>query len=152
MTTPTQPDAPHDRTETARADPGVARVGNPFKRGQAVLIPAGTPIRSTQGGDKGRKNSGRNNTVTAYFVHGGHVDLWNDYGKGLGYVILPEVTWAGTGGYWHTVQVTPELCAANGVPAPVLPGSSTLSLIDASHLDVEPSYGTGYDNRYAWSA
>lgn len=117
---------------------------NPFARGSQVLIPAGTPLRSTHPRRKGVYHSKRAQTITVHHTSDGHIDLWNDYRNGFGYVLLPQATWPGAGGYWVDVKVTPELCVANLVLVPELP---VLSDYDSRRLDVEPAYGPGYDNR-----
>ena len=111
------------------------------------MIPKGTRIHTTMNGDKNRKTAGRKHTVKAVTAGGGWVDTMNDHKHGAGYVVLPTVTWAGESGYWHDAQVTPELCAANGVDVPTLPTPDEDRLTGA-RLDVIPSYGPGYDNTW----
>lgn len=82
--------------------------------------------------------------VKVHHTSNGWVDLWNDHKKGCGYVILPTLTWPGTGGYWCSVKITPELCEALGIEVPALP---ELDRIDRDGLDTGPQYGAGYDNR-----
>lgn len=121
------------------------RIPNPFHRGQQIRIPAGTPVRSTNPKHHGEPfTTKRAQTVLLRQAHDGYVDLWDDAKRGIGFVWLPTVTWAGGSGYWHDVKVTPEFCAALGVEVPALP---VLGTYDARRLDVEPGYGPGYDNR-----
>lgn len=122
--------------------PNVIR--NPFNRGQRILIPAGTPLRSTHPRRNGVYLSKRAQYVTLYMVSDGHVDLWNDAKMGRGFVNLPTASWAGAGPYWVDVRITPELCKANGVEAPTMPDFSE---VERARLDVEPGYGLGHDNR-----
>lgn len=119
-------------------------ITSPFTRGQKVLIPAGTRLRSTHPGKDGVYLSKRAQTVTVHHTSPGHVDLWNDHKKGVGFVCLPTLTWPGTGGYWVDARITPELCEVNGVEVPALP---TFDRYDEDRLDVLPAYGEGYDNR-----
>lgn len=122
------------------------RVTNPFGSGHHVLIPAGTPLRSTHPRRKGVYLSKRAQTITVFSAMDGYIDLWNDADHGRGFVHLPTLSWPGAGGYWVDAKVTPELAAANGVTAPALP---TLFEYDRRLLDVEPGFGLGYDNRDA---
>lgn len=119
---------------------------SPFARGQEVVIPAGTPLRSTHPRKDGVYYSKRAQTVTVHHTSPGYVDLWNDHKNGRGFVLLPTLTWPGTGGYWVDVKVTPELCKINSVDVPVLPKHDEY---DRDRLDTVPAYGTGYDNRDA---
>lgn len=123
---------------------GQNTIAAPFHRRQRVLIPAGTPLRSTHPSRDGVYLSKRAQTVTVHHTSDGHVDLWDDRENGRGYVVLPQVTWAGAGGYWVDAKVTPEFCEANGIEMPPLPD---LDPFQQGRLDVEPAYGEGYDNR-----
>lgn len=119
-------------------------IENPFHDGQEVWIPEGTAFTSTHPSKVGPQVTKRGYYVTVRMARAGHVDLWNDAGRGRGYVMLPQVTWAGSGGYWMDVKVTPEFCEANNVEMPPLPN---LDPFQRDRLDVEPAYGQGYDNR-----
>jgi hypothetical protein len=119
-------------------------IGNPFRQGDNVLIPENTLIRSTHPQQKERR-SGRNQTVKVTMSHDGWVET-DSYHGDLGKVMLPVITWAGSGGYWCDVQVTPELAAVNDVPTPELPGRD--GIIYQTNLDVIPSYDDGYTNRW----
>lgn len=119
-------------------------IANPFARGQRILIPAGTPLRSTHPRRDGVYYSKRAQHITVHTSSVGYIDLWNDAKRGRGFVNLPSVTWVGTGSYWIDAKVTPELCKANGVETPALPQFSDYEQRD---LDVLPGYGPGYDNR-----
>ena len=119
-------------------------VRNPFRRGETVTFPTGTPMRSTNPRKEGTFYTKRPVTVRLHSVHDGHVDMWNDAKRGLGFVHLPTLTYVGSGDYWTTVKVTPELADLLGKPHPTLP---TLHPYDQRRLDVEPCFGQGYDNR-----
>lgn len=133
-------------TLTASPMPASTSLGvrNPFRRGETVTFPVGTPMRSTNPAKKGVFRIQRPVTVRLFSVHDGHVDMWNDADCGLGYVHLPTLVYVGSSDYWHTVKVTPELADQMGRPHPMLP---TLHPYDQSRLDVEPGFGQGYDNR-----
>lgn len=123
--------------------PSVA-VGNPFRRGETVTFPTGTVMRSTNPAKKGTFVNKRPVTVRLHSVHDGNVDVWNDAKQGLGFVNLPTLVYVGSGDYWTTVKVTPELADLMGKPHPVLPD---LHRLDRERLDVEPGFGLGYDDR-----
>ena len=97
-------------------------IANPFNPGQKVTIPAGTVVHSTAPG-RDVKVSGRTTTVRVNHVHDGWVSELTDYGP-RGTCVLPVITWAGSGGYWHNAQVTPELLEANGLPILAAPDLS----------------------------
>lgn len=119
-------------------------VGNPFRRGERVTFPAGTAMRSTNPRKPGVFTTAREVTVRLHSVHDGYVDLWDDAKSGLGFVHLPTLVYVGSGDYWMTVKVTPELADLMGKPHPSLPD---LHPYDRARLDVEPCFGQGYDNR-----
>ena len=60
--------------------------------------------------------------------------------------MLPSICWAGSGGYWQYAQVTPALCAANGIDMPAIP--QDLRDYYGTRLDVEPSYDEGYTDQW----
>jgi hypothetical protein len=142
MSTPTMPT--RQVAYNGRTDTGFA---SPLSRLARVLIPAGTPLRRTDPRNP-LSTAGRDITIDCRTnpirTMVGHVDVWNDYGRGRGFVILPVFTYIGSGGYYTDVQVTPELCAANGVPAPTLP---TFTDYEQAQLDTLPDFGPGYDDR-----
>lgn len=119
-------------------------VRNPFRRGETVTFPTGTPMRSTNPSKPGVFITQRPVSVTLHSVHDGHVDVWNDAKKGLGFVHLPTLVYVGAGDYWTTVKVTPALADQLGKPHPTLPD---LHPYDRARLDVEPGFGPGYDDR-----
>lgn len=119
-------------------------VTNPFRRGENVTFPAGTPMRSTNPAKPGVFVTKRPVTVALHSVHGGHVDVWNDAKRGVGFVHLPTLVYVGSGDYWTTVKVTPELAEQLGKPHPTL---ADLHPYDRRHLDAEPGFGPGYDDR-----
>lgn len=119
-------------------------VRNPFRRGEVVQFPAGTPMRSTNPAKPGVFYTRRPISVRLHSVHDGHVDVWNDAKHGLGFVHLPTLVYVGSGDYWTTVKVTPELAEEMGKPRPTLPD---LHPYDLERLDVDPGFGRGYDDR-----
>lgn len=135
-------------TLTAAAPPASTSIAvtNPFRRGETVTFPAGTAMRSTNPSKPGVFHTRRPVTVQVFGVHEGYVDMWNDADHGVGYVHLPSLVYVGSGDYWHTVKVTPELADQMGKSHPGLP---TLHPYDQQRLDVEPGFGHGYDNRDA---
>ena len=80
----------------------------PITRGTKVVIPAGTPIKSTHPTNPAGP-SARRQTISASHTFRAFDAPW-----AAGRVRLPGyVSWAGTGGYWRDARVTPELIAAN---------------------------------------
>lgn len=75
---------------------------NPFKRGDTVIVPAGTPYtyRGAFGVTK------REQTITVSQVFQGY--------EHDGRKVWPQLGFAGRGGYWKDVRVTPELLERNG--------------------------------------
>jgi hypothetical protein len=70
------------------------RRGEPIKAGTRARIPAGTPIHGTFKAH--RKVAGTTYSVVVDHVAPGYEDPQEPR-----YSRLPEITWAGTGGYWH---------------------------------------------------
>ena len=85
-------------------------------------------------GPKRNKTAGRTYKITAQRITQGWIDTHNDHKHGRGYVILPTITWAGEVGYWHDVQVTEALCAANDASMPTLPD------LNMDRLDTIPAH------------
>jgi hypothetical protein len=78
----------------------------PFKQGETVIIPKGVSIKSTHPTVK-RKVAGTTRRVKINHILCG----MNDYdGKPHS---NPSVVWAGTGGYWHEVDIN-DILEANG--------------------------------------
>lgn len=69
------------------------------RRGHAVLVPKGTPIIYTTHSD----NLAVTGASRRVIVH--HLDRYE--------VMYDRLWWAGPGGYWRVVEVTPALVAAN---------------------------------------
>ena len=72
------------------------RHGESIKAGTRVRIPAGTPIHGTF--KAGHKTSGTSYSVLVDNVSPGYEDT--SYAPGR----PPEITWVGSGGYWHTCE------------------------------------------------
>ncbi|KQP62915.1 hypothetical protein [Nocardioides sp. Leaf285] len=123
---------------------GANRIVCPVDAGQRVPLPAGTPVRSMNP-SRNRLVLRRAQTVRVASVSQGWIDLWGDCRRDgrSGLVILPQIVWAGSGGYWSRVKVTPGLCEYWGLPVPDLP------LLDADFdpVDLPPQYGAGFDDR-----
>lgn len=115
---------------------------NPFTKGDQVRLPAGTIVH-TMHPSRHSYTLRRAQTITVHHTSDGYVNVFDR--RGFGQTVLPELTWAGTGGYWNRVQVTPELCVINEVAIPKLPDSDAYGI---SRLDTAPSYD--YSN--AWAA
>jgi hypothetical protein len=79
---------------------------NPFKRGDTVIVPAGTPYtyRGAFGVSK------REQTVIVHRAIQGY--------EHQGRKVWPVIVHQGRSGYWKEVRVTPELLAANGKDVP----------------------------------
>lgn len=130
-------------------------IANPFGRGDTVVIPAGTVVHRPTHPDPSMRSKTltRKQTVTLFSATPGWVErtYYTTMRDGsvaeAGMVVLPQVSWAGSGGYWCDVQVTPELCAANGVAVPELPYQDEDSA-QRARLACVPSYGRGYTD--AW--
>lgn len=133
------------------------RINNPFDpdnagsaavraKGVTVVIPKGTVIRTTHPSDGPVKVSKRTHTVKVHHVNWGYIGR---DARDEGRVYYPTITWAGAGGYWCDVQVTPELAAANGVELPELPVPDENGRVDNWRLEVIPSYDDGYTDRWA---
>lgn len=120
--------------------------GSAAVRGMKVVIPKGTVIRTTHPSQGPFRVAGRTQTVSLHMASPGWIDREYDNEGG---VIFPYITWAGAGGYWCDVQVTPELAAANGVELPALPVPDEDGNIEHHHLAVTPSYEDGYTNRWS---
>lgn len=70
----------------------------PFlEKGMKVRIPKGTPIWTTLA-SKEKKLAGKNQTVNIHDIFKGYI--CSGYPERN-----PEISWAGTGGYWHHVDV-----------------------------------------------
>lgn len=88
---------------------------NPFRRGERIVIPKGTPYRTTHPGKDGLHKTGRAATVTLRSVYRSYVDTYSR-GRGEPILVPGTVTTAGTGGYWKDYVVTEDLLVANGHP------------------------------------
>lgn len=108
-------------------------VSNPFKRGDTIRIPSGTVVRTTRS-SRPRYVLSKAQTVEIAHANKGHINR-HESRLPAGAVLLPEIVWAGSGGYWRRVQVTPELAALNGTTLPPLPPRD-------ARLDVTPDYAT----------
>lgn len=84
---------------------------NPFRKGQQVVIPAGTVVRF-----KGAETlTERKQTVTMHMGGSGYYDeVRTTEGWGNIKVRPPVVTWAGAGGYWKDATVDLDVLEANG--------------------------------------
>lgn len=100
-----------------------------------VTLPVGTLVQSMHPRAAGRKLLRRRQQVRVHHLNPGRIRPIAE--RTDADFDLPTITWPGTGGYWVTAQVTPELCAANGVAMPELP---VVNVDD--HHDVY-YYGTG---------
>lgn len=120
------------------------RIANPLRRGDIVLVPKGTVVHTTHPSGRVQVTK-RAQYITVHMAMDGWVSRdRHDAGK----VLLPVVTWAGTGGYWRDVQLTKAVLDANGLALPAPPGQD--GYISSTPLLVTPSYDEGYTDE--WSA
>lgn len=85
-------------------------VHNPFTRGQKVKLPAGTRFKTTSKEGSGITN--RAITITVHFSHEGYTD--GSVGKR--FFSPASISYAGSGGYWREVAITPEILDYNNLP------------------------------------
>lgn len=86
-------------------------IESPFTTGDTVVIPKGTWVRRM-----GRKDSGltkRQLVVKIHYSNPGYLSTTNRYRRLV--TVDPELTWAGSGGYWARCNVTDELLRANNI-------------------------------------
>lgn len=93
------------------------QIPSPFTRGQQAHIPAGVTVRSTNPSTP-RRVTKTTRTVTLRDASPGWVDTHGTHSP-RGAVVLPLLTWAGGGGYWQEVRVTPQVLHANGITEPL---------------------------------
>lgn len=118
------------------------RIPNPVAKGDTIVIPKGTVIHTTH--PSGRVQvSKRAQTITVSHTLDGWVSRER---HNAGKVLLPTVTWPGTGGYWRDVQLTKAVLEANGLELPTPPGQD--GYISSTPLLVVPSYEDGYTNEW----
>jgi hypothetical protein len=100
----------HEYWKTKYRFPGYVEDKNsyPFKKGDIVIIPKGTYIKTTGGRPDGP--AGKTYKVKIdHFISGCYYE-----DSSYGYRIdNPIVRWAGTGGYWHDVDINDILEANN---------------------------------------
>lgn len=118
---------------------------NPIRKGDLVTIPAGTLTRSMNPRHDRLLVAKTTRQVIVSNVTTGWVDSANIRGEGRGYVVLPTLTWPGSGGYWQTAQVTPDLLKANTTRVLARPD---LSAHEEHNLDVIPSTDPGYTDQW----
>lgn len=82
----------------------------PFKRGDKVVLPAGTVVRTR--GDE--KILARKQTVTVHMSSDGYYGERRTVNGWVRTLEPPTVTWAGSGGYWMDARVDEEVLAVNG--------------------------------------
>lgn len=116
-------------------------ITNPLKAGQHVTIPAGHPYRH-RGSVRVTK---RATTVRLHNAWDGYVATMPEPGRPAGFVHLPTISWAGSGGYWSDMPLTPELCEELGFEVPSIPDDPFYRR--AGYIEVEPRYGVGFDSR-----
>jgi hypothetical protein len=121
---------------------------SPFQRGARVLIPAGTIVQSMNPAHGRFRVAKRTTTITVHMTFDGWIDVFDDYRHGVGYLRLPTITYPGSGGYWQDVQVTEDLCTANGVPVPDIPVLTEDPWYRNYDFDLTPSYEVGHCDRW----
>lgn len=100
-----------------------------------VTLPAGTIVESMHPRAAGRKVLTRRQQVRVHHLNPGRIRQIAE--RTDADFDLPTITWPGTGGYWVTAQVTPELCAANGVAMPELPVVTAVDPLDVYYYGTE---------------
>lgn len=113
-------------------------IDNPFPWRGLASLPAGTIVRTTHPRKGPRYILRRRQTVKVFALSVGYVDTMNYFNRGFGYIILPTITWPGTGGYWCDAQVTPEVLVRNNLMVPKVPGED--GMIGYTKLDYIPDY------------
>ena len=83
---------------------------NPFKKGDTVVVPAGTPFTSTDPSIDGVQHT---KVSKSYKVHGAHQGYADAKADSI-YIRPATVNSTGAGGYWKDFVVTPELVSGNG--------------------------------------
>lgn len=130
-------------------------IENPIRRGQRVVIPAGTPFRSMNPRLNGVQITKKTHTVTVHSTDDGHIQRWDERNSPRGTTILPMIDWPGAGGYWTRVQVTPEFLTANDLTPLTMPELDKAERYDIGLGDGDeglPSLEDGYTNRWATPA
>lgn len=89
---------------TATQAPALATI----LRGTKVVIPAGTPVKTTHPTNPNGPSARRQTISVAHTFRAFDAPWARGVERIPGYV-----SWAGAGGYWRDAQVTPELIAAN---------------------------------------
>ncbi len=118
------------------------RIPNPVPKGDTIVVPKGSVIHTTHPSGRVQVTK-RTQRITVYMASDGWVSRErHDAGK----VLLPTVTWAGTGGYWRDVQLTKAVLETNGLTLPTPPGQD--GRISSTPLLVQPSYEDGYTNEW----
>jgi len=119
--------------------PGETSIKMPFKEGDQITIPKGTIVEHRGS----LRRTKRDSKIKVSWSSNGQVDTGFHEPRYAGKVRLPTVTWAGSGGYWSTCQLTQNVCEANGVDRPMVPGSAQYEI---ERYGFDPQYGKGYDN------
>lgn len=118
------------------------RIPNPVLKGDTIIVPKGSVVHTTHPSGRVQVTK-RAQRVTVHHCLDGWVSREShDAGK----VLLPVVTWAGTGGYWRDVQLTKAVLEANGLELPEPPGQD--GHVSSTPLLVIPSYEDGYTNEW----
>lgn len=80
---------------------------NPIKRGEKIVIPAGTRYSTTA-----KEGSGVTKKKLVIKV-ADSFEGYTDGSVGKRFMITPQVRYAGSGGYWRAITVTPEILLLN---------------------------------------
>ena len=114
-------------------------IANPCRRGDSILLPAGTRVRTTHPRKRPYYTLRRSQTVRVHLTFDGYVDTLNYFKRGNGFISLPTITWVGTGGYWCDAQLTTEVLRLNHLDVPKIPGEDALT-INYIKLDYRPEF------------
>jgi len=118
------------------------RIPNPVTKGDTLTIPKGSVVHTTHPSGRVQVTK-RAQKITVHSTLDGWVSRER---HNAGKVLLPVVTWPGTGGYWRDVQLTKAVLEANGLELPTPPGQD--GHISSTPLLVIPSYEDGYTNEW----
>lgn len=96
--------------KTQAEEPRREVLENPFRAGDRITIPAGTPFRSNNPSLSGRRKTKRTQTITVEEAMSG-VRVWTKNGRVLSR--LPKVRTTSSGGYEKDISVTDEVVLLN---------------------------------------
>lgn len=96
--------------KTQATEPRREVLKNPFRAGESIRIPAGTPFKSTNPSLRGRQKTKRTQTLTVGQAMPG-VRVWTKNGRVLSR--LPRIRTTSSGGYEKDITITDEIVLLN---------------------------------------